>query len=154
MIPKKIRKILDSMDFIAVATCNLKMQTSAVYKFLLKVEDDTIYLVDFVKGKTWQNIRINPKISLSVMDRDDYINYQINGSAHSLIKGLIYKQLLEEFSKKQIDFYSRRIIEGIRRGRAHKNINAPFPRQLTILRIKVEEVVELGPAAEARRGER
>ena len=70
MLPKKIKELLENREFISVATCDFKGRPNAAPKFFLKFEHNFIYLVDYTIGMTWENLKVNPKASLSLMDPD------------------------------------------------------------------------------------
>ncbi|MDD5614477.1 MAG: pyridoxamine 5'-phosphate oxidase family protein, partial [Candidatus Omnitrophica bacterium] len=62
-------------------------------KFLLKHEKDSIYLVDYTKGRSYYNLERNSRISIPVMDFDTLVGYQINGQAAILEDGFEYRSL-------------------------------------------------------------
>ena len=57
MFTDELIKLLEKHEFISVATCDFKGRPNAVPKFLLKVEGDFIYLVDYTIGTTWKNLK-------------------------------------------------------------------------------------------------
>ena len=60
VIKKKALELLKHREFISVATCDFHGQPNAASKFILRIENDSIYLVDYIIGRTFQNLRINP----------------------------------------------------------------------------------------------
>ena len=148
LIPQKVKDILNSMDFISIATAGRKVAPCAAYKFILKVEENSIYLIDYAKARTWNNIKANPRASLAVIDTEMLIDYQLNGRIEIVREGDEYEKLKKELIKKQVGFSTRRVIAGVRRGRGYKKTEIPMARHVFILKMNVEEVVELGPAAE------
>jgi predicted pyridoxine 5'-phosphate oxidase superfamily flavin-nucleotide-binding protein len=151
MISKKIFELLQSREFINVATSDLKGQPNAAPKFFLKAEDKFIYLVDYIIGKTWENIKVNPHVSLSFMDTDSLIGYQINGSVQIINSGEEYEKILEELLERQIDLSTKRIIEGVTSGKVHKGFELGIPDKYVILKVKIEEAVEIGPSGILKR---
>jgi hypothetical protein len=147
----KIKGLLENREFVSVATCDFQGRPNAAPKFILKLEHNFVYLVDYTIGKTWENLKINPKASLSFMDSDTLTGYQINGAVEILESGPEYKGLLDEFRKKEIGLSAKRIVEGIYRGKTHGNFEAGFPEQFAIYKVKVEELVEIGPRGELKR---
>lgn len=57
VIPAKIIKLLEDAEWICVATRGYDGNPSAANKFLLKCYENLLYIVDFVRGKTWRNIK-------------------------------------------------------------------------------------------------
>ncbi len=91
MFKAKAIEFLKTREFVSVATADFEGNPNAAPKFLLKVEGDFIYLIDYIIGRTWENISINPKVSLSFMDPETLFGYQINGTVDIINKGKVYE---------------------------------------------------------------
>lgn len=151
MISKRINELLQSRGFISVATSDLNGQPNAAPKFLLKAENNFIYLMDYIIGKTWENIKINPRVSLSFMDADSLVGYQMNGPVEIIDSGPEYEEILEELLKREIDLSTKRIIEGVERGKIHGSFEVAIPDKFVLFKVKIEEVVEIGPSGTLKR---
>ena len=151
MIAKKINDLIRDYNFIAVATCDLEGSPNVAPKLFLKVENNHMYLIDYVIGKTFQNLVVNPKASLAVTDKDTLTGYQINGPVEILSEGDEYGKLVEEFQKKELSLTSRRIVEGILRGESHKSFEAAFPSKVVVFKVKISEAVEIRSSGELKR---
>jgi len=151
MLKTKALEFLGKKDFVSVATCDLDATPNAAPKFLLKIEDSYIYLVDYVIGKTCQNIKENPKVSLSFLDTETLTGYQVNGSVDILDKGNEYKKILDELLEKKIDLSAKRIIEGISTGKTHQTFELSISERIVVLKVKAQEVVEICPCGELKR---
>lgn len=151
MINKNVKELIESREFISVATCDLEARPNAAPKFLLKVEKDYIYLIDYIIGRTFKNLQINPLVSLSFIDSHTLIGYQVNGKVEIISSGAEYKDLLKELQNKQIDLSAKRVMDGVVRGKAHKAYEVASPEEFIILKIKMEEVVEMRPSGTLRR---
>ncbi len=144
MLSTKIAQFLKNREFISVATCDFKGRPNAAPKFLLKLEDNFIYLVDYTISRTWENLKVNPQASLSFIDPDTLVGYQINGSVKIIDKGPEYDKILIELREREIDLSTKRIVEGIYRGKGHESFEVTLPERFVVFKIKVEEVVEIG----------
>jgi predicted pyridoxine 5'-phosphate oxidase superfamily flavin-nucleotide-binding protein len=143
MINKNIIALIESKEFISVATCDLEAKPNAAPKFLLKVEANYIYLVDYIIGKTFGNLKINPRVSLSFFDNNTLMGYQINGKVQIVDSGPEYLAALNDLACKEIDLSITRIIDGVIKGQAHKAYEVAAPKQFVILKVKVEEIVQM-----------
>lgn len=153
MLSTKIAQFLKNREFISVATCDFKGRPNAAPKFILKFENNFIYLVDYTIGMTWENLNINPKASLSFMNSDTLVGYQINGAVEIIDQGPEYNSLLREFKKKQIDLSIKRIIEGVSRGKGHESFEVALPERFVVFKVKLKDVAEIGPRGELKREE-
>lgn len=151
MINKAIKTLIESREFISVASCDLDARPNAAPKFLLKVEASHIYLVDYVLGQTFRNLQANPRVSLSFLDNTTLMGYQINGNVEIIDSGQEYDSALKDLERKQIDLSATRIIDGVMKGKVHKAYEMAAAEQFVILKIKVEEIVQIHPTGLLRR---
>jgi len=143
MINKNIIALIESREFISVATCDLESRPNAAPKFLLKVEANHIYLVDYIIGKTFRNLKINPRVSLSFFDINTLMGYQVNGKVQIIDQGPEYQEALDDLARKEIDLSATRIIDGVIKGQPHKAYEVAASKQFVILKVKVEEIVQI-----------
>lgn len=139
----KIAKLLKSREFVSVATCDLEGRPNAAPKFILKLENNFIYLVDYIVGRTSRNLKINPRISISFMDNDTLMGYQLNGSVELISRGQEYDTLVKDLSQKELELSARRIIEGVTKGKSHEGFELNLSEKFVIFKVKVEEIVEI-----------
>ena len=151
MINKDIKALIESRGFISVASCDLEARPNAAPKFLLKVESSFIYLVDYIVGRTFNNLKVNPRVSLSFFDNNTLVGYQINGKVQIIDSGSEYLAALEDLQRKEIDLSATRIIEGVHKGQAHKAFEVAASKQFIVLKIKVEEIVQMHPSGSLQR---
>jgi predicted pyridoxine 5'-phosphate oxidase superfamily flavin-nucleotide-binding protein len=143
MINKNIKALIESREFISVASCDLEARPNAAPKFLLKVEASYIYLVDYIIGKTFRNLKVNPRVSLSFFDNDALVGYQLNGKVQIIDSGPEYSAALSDLQRKEIDLSTTRIIDGVIKGEVHKAYEVAASKQFIILKVKVEEIVQI-----------
>ena len=151
MINKEIKALIESREFISVASSDLDARPNAAPKFLLKVEASYIYLVDYIIGKTFRNLKENPRVSVSFFDNDTLVGYQINGQVKIIDSGPEYLAALNDLAHKEIDLSTTRIIDGVIKGQAHKAYEVAASGQFVILRIKAEEIVQMQPGGYLQR---
>ena len=151
MDSKDIKNLIAAKEFISVATCDLDGRPNAAPKFLLKVDGDCVYLVDYIIGRTFRNLSLNPRASLSFMDSNSLTGFQINGKVTLVESGKEYDDILKQMQQKQIDLSIKRVIEGVERGKGHKNFEMTIPEQFVIIKLKIEELVEMSPHGTLRR---
>ena len=151
MINKNIKALIESREFISVATCDLESRPNAAPKFLLKVESSHIYLVDYILGKTFRILKVNPRVSLSFFDNNTLVGYQLNGKVQIIDRGPEYLSALNDLARKEIDLSATRIIDGVIKGQAHKAYEVAASKQFIILKVEVEEIVQMQPGGSLQR---
>jgi general stress protein 26 len=149
----KLRQVLENREFISVATISPSGRPNAAPKFFLKIESKHIYLIDYTMGRTWENLKTNHHISLSVMDTGSLVGYQINGIASIIESGHEYEQIFKEVTLKEIDLSAKRIIEGVVKGQKHKNFELGIRDKFAILKVSIHEIIAIGTSGEIKREE-
>lgn len=151
LLTEYIINFLEKKEFLNVGTCDFSGRPNVAPKFLVKSENNIIYLVDSVFGRTLENLKINPRVSLSTVDMDHLIGYQINGVCQVIVRGVEYKKILKEMRTKQINFSVARLIEGLHREKKYKDFEVTLPEKVCIFKIKIEEIVSIGVTGKLER---
>ena len=151
MFTKEIVEFLEKNEFIVIGTCSDDMQPNVAPKFLLKVEGDCIFLGDYTIDRTWSNINFNPKVSLSSIDLDSLVGYQINGVVELVEEGDVYESLIDEFNTKKISLSTKRVIDGVHKEKPYKEFEMIFPERVIIYKIKAKEIIKIRPTGEVER---
>lgn len=152
MNKEKIVKLLKEREFISAASADSACRPNAAPKFILKIEGNAIYLVDYVIGTTYHNLKVNPRISLSFMDTDTLFGYQLNGPVEIIEVGAEYEKILREVEQRQLDLSTKRIIEGVTHGKVHEGFEVTISEKFVIFKVKIEEVVEISHKGTLKRG--
>jgi uncharacterized pyridoxamine 5'-phosphate oxidase family protein len=151
MLTKIVSELLKHREFVSVATCDLAGRPNAASKLILKVEGNHIYLVDYTFGKSYENLKINPRLSISFADTDNLKGYQINGSVELIEKGHIYESIAAELVQKEVSLSTDRIIKGVSSGKRHESYEVAIPEKFVIFKVRIEEAVELAYSGGVKR---
>jgi len=151
MLAGKINKLLSSREFVSVASCDFSGRPNVAPKFFLKMENKHIYIIDYVIGTTYKNVKMNPKVSISLMDVDNLTGYQMNGNVEIIDEGAELKKLLVEFQEKEVGLSTMRIIQAIDTGKTHQHFEITLPEQAIVFKVKIEEVVVISSNGQVSR---
>lgn len=151
MLTKRAYEFLKKRTFLNVATAMLDGKPNNVSKLILKTEDNFVYLVDYSIGRTYENIKANPRVSLSFFDVDNLVGYQINGPVELIEEGPIYDTIKAELTEKEISLATERIIKGVSSGHGHEKFELATPRHFVIFKVKIEEIAEVAYSGEVKR---
>lgn len=147
----EILGLLEKREFISVATCDFRGRPNAAPKFVLKADEERIYLVDYTIGTTYGNLRANPRASLSFLDPRTLTGYQLNGSVAIIDKGPVYRKMRAETVDKEIRLTAQHLIEDVRGSHKHDTYEVEITEKFVIFEIRVDEVVEIGTKGDVRR---
>jgi predicted pyridoxine 5'-phosphate oxidase superfamily flavin-nucleotide-binding protein len=151
LLTEEIYRFLEKKEFIDVGTCDFSGKPNVAPKFLVKVEGTNIYLADYVFGRTFINIKINPRVSLSTINLATLTGYQINGTARIIASGHEFERLMKEMQAKQVKFSASRLIEGLHKETMYKDFEVTLPEKACMFKIKIEEVAEIGRSGKVQR---
>jgi hypothetical protein len=102
-------------------------------------------LADFVLGKTYRNLKVNARASISTIDMDSLTGYQINGLVEIVEQGPQHRAILKDLSEREVKFATERVIATVVKGRRYKNFEVAFPEVFVILKMNVDEVTTIAP---------
>lgn len=134
---------LSSGKFVNLATCSLERMPNVAPKLIAKVDKNILYLVDYVIGRTYSNLKENPRVSLSFIDDRTLTGYQLNGTVDILERGEEFEKLAEEFHAIKTKYTVERIVFNLRTGEKASPLEFALPEQFVILKVKVIEIVEI-----------
>jgi len=143
--------ILKAREFVAVATANKGGKPNSAPKLLLKIDGKIVYFIDYSIGKTAENLKVNPEISLSFINIDSLVGYRLNGKAEIIEKGKIYDECLKELGEKEIELSVERIVKGVQNGKSHKEFELDIPERFLVYKVKIEEGCEISPRGVIKR---
>ena len=143
MLSKELIGLMEKKEFVSVATCDFKGRPNAAPKFVLKVESDRAYLVDYTIGTSWQNLKINPRIYMSLIDARTLKGYQINGSVRIIKRGKLYDKMRDEMTDKEVRLTTQRIIDEVRGHPTHETFEVLISEKFVIFEVRIDEVVEM-----------
>jgi nitroimidazol reductase NimA-like FMN-containing flavoprotein (pyridoxamine 5'-phosphate oxidase superfamily) len=149
MILEKIKALLKKRNFLSIATADKQGEPHAAPKFFFKIDDaGSLYLIDYAIAKTVDNLRINPRASMSFMDLDSLEGYRMSGPATLVEEGAEYEKILQEFDKKLIRLSADRLIEGMKSGKPNEHFELEIPSKVIIIKVKLEEIVRISRQGE------
>ena len=144
-IIEKALKVMKIREFISVATADKHGYPNAAPKLLLKIDGRIIYIVDYGIGRSYENLKVNPEMSFSLMDADSLFGYRLNGRVEIIEKGRIYTECLKELQKKELDLSVRRVVQGVHAGKSHKDFELGIPERVLLYKVHIKEGCEISP---------
>jgi predicted pyridoxine 5'-phosphate oxidase superfamily flavin-nucleotide-binding protein len=92
-ITEDMKRVAEAAGGWAVASANREGELNVVpIGFGKVISDDEILLVKIFEGKTWDNIRANPKVAVSIWDMRSLNGYQFKGNTTIETSGPIFDE--------------------------------------------------------------
>ena len=151
---KNALELIKAMEFVAVATADKEGKPNSAPKFFLKTDGKAIYLIDYSIGKTAENLKMNPGVSLSFIDLNSLFGYKLNGKAEIIRKGKVYNECLKELREKEIKLTTKRIIEEVHETKTYKTYETEISEHFLVYKITIEEGSEISPRGKIERENR
>ena len=143
-ITDKFAGLLEKREFVSVATSTLDGRPNTAPKFFFRAKGAFIYLIDYVIGRTIENLRKNPRVSVSFMDVETLEAYRLNGIAQCIEEGRLFNKVLEEWNKRLVKMATDRVVEAVQTGKRRGHYELEMTEKFVVLKIKVESVVKIG----------
>lgn len=151
MMLKIVTEIIRNRNFINVASCDAKGRPNGVSKLIVKIEGNTLVLVDYSIGRTYANLKSNPRVSVSFFDVERLKGYQINGPVEIVEEGAAYTEMASHLNAKEISLATERVIRGMTRGKPHEEYEMGKTKKFVFFKIRMDEIAEISYSGEIKR---
>jgi predicted pyridoxine 5'-phosphate oxidase superfamily flavin-nucleotide-binding protein len=98
-IPQEIQEFIKGkMAWVATASTD-GMPNSTPKGSVQVIDDSHLVFADLFSRKTRENLKVNTKVAVTVVDEKTYKGYQLKGVAELLTTGHIFEQVAEQLKK-------------------------------------------------------
>ena len=128
-----------------LATADKEGRPNSAPKLLLKIDGRLVYFIDYSIGKTVENLKVNPVVSMSFVEATSLLGYRLNGTVEIIDKGKVYDECLKELREKEIRLSAERIVKGVQASKPHKDFELGIPERFLVYKVKIKEGCEISP---------
>lgn len=105
-----------------------------------------VYLLDLYKQKTYENLKRNPRMSVTAVDEHRFRGYCLKGKAKLIPRKKLTPKDIAAWEEKITDRITRRMIKNIHEEKGHpRHPEALFPKPAYMIVMQIEEIVDLTP---------
>ncbi|MBN3040742.1 MAG: pyridoxamine 5'-phosphate oxidase family protein [Candidatus Omnitrophica bacterium] len=109
--------------------------------------DGDLLLFDLYCNRTYENLKNDPRISVTALSEKEFKGYTIQGKARIIPRSEVNDEIISEREKKIVQRISARLISSVKsdlKSRAHFEAELPaMPKYL--IEVSVDKVVDLSP---------
>ncbi len=149
ILTDEIIQFFQNQNFTIISTLGKEGSLHNACKGIIEIgKDGKIYLLDLYKGKTYENIRRDPNISVTAVDEHRFKGYCLKGKAEIMSADKLSFQAIAAWEVKITSRLTQRLLKNIREEKGHsrgRHLEALMPRPEYMIRIKVVEIVDLTP---------
>ena len=133
--------------FVIVSTIDKSGIPHTSCKGIVKMnQKGLVYLLDLYKGKTYENLKQNPNISITAVDEHGFIGYCLKGKARIIAGKNLKSQIIKAWEDKLTSRITRRVINNIQGQKGHPHhpeVLLPKPEYMIAMRVR--QIVDLTP---------
>ncbi|MCP4051263.1 MAG: pyridoxamine 5'-phosphate oxidase family protein [bacterium] len=146
-LSKEIEELLDSVAIALVATADPDSQPNISIKGIVDydVQEGIIYFLDLFSKNTRKNLKINPRVSLSVIDYDMFAGYQFIGTAEMLESGDLYDKYAASWEKEESNRFKDVLDWGFKRILSNHPATPHLPKPKYLVKVTINKIINLAP---------
>jgi general stress protein 26 len=143
----EIVRFLEKQSFTIVSSIDKDGSLHSACKGIVRINrNGTIYLLDLYKGRTFENLKRNPHISLTAVDEHKFKGYCLKGKAKIIAAEKLSPQIIKAWENKVTSRITQRIIKNITQEKSHpRHPEALMPKPEYMIEMEVNEIIDLTP---------
>lgn len=147
-IPAEIVDFLGAQGFVIVSSIDKAGFPHSSCKAIIKIDSaGRIFLMDVYHGKTCENIKRNPQISISAVDEHKFSGYCLKGKGQIMSDNNISQEIIKIWEDNITGRLAKRLLKNLSGDKGHlRHPEASLPHPKHIIVIEVEEIVDLAAA--------
>jgi nitroimidazol reductase NimA-like FMN-containing flavoprotein (pyridoxamine 5'-phosphate oxidase superfamily) len=118
-IPPRIKEFVDAQGIFVVGTIGKNQLANVSPRIFFRVDEASIYWIDFFEHKTFKNFQENPWVTISVYNKEDLTGYQFRGTVSLITEEPKKSQIRESIIKKTLDANSSAKVKKISEKEGH-----------------------------------
>jgi len=142
-----IIRFLHSQGFLIVSTVDKNGYPHSSCKGMVDIKPDgKIYLLDVYRGKTYENLRTNPFMSITAVNEHKFSGFCLKGRAQILNAADADPGIIKAWEDKVTGRLTQRLIKNLKEEKGHaSHPEAMLPQPKYLIVMDVEEIVDLTP---------
>jgi len=148
-LPKDIIDFFHAQGCVLVSTIDKAGFPHSSCKGLVKIgHQGEIYLMDVYHGRTSENLKRNPLISVSAFNEHKFVGYCLKGKAKVVPEGKISQEIIKSWEDKVTSRLTQRLLKNLHEEKGHlHHPEAKLPHPKYLILVKIEEIVNLAPVS-------
>lgn len=132
---------------MVVSTIDNKGFAHSSCKGIIKINrNGQLLLLDLYRGKTHDNLRHNPNITITAVDEHKFSGYCLKGKAKLLSEEKLHSKIITSWEERITTRITRRLLKNIRGEKGHsRHPEVLLPKPEYMIVVQVEEVIDLTP---------
>ena len=139
---------LEKQEHVIVSTLEPSGGIHCSVKGIVGIEKEgKVFLIDLYFGRTFQNLKRNPAITITSVDGHRFVGYALSGKARIVEREKIRDSIIAAWEERVIRRISQRMLRDIKEeSRAAHHPESMFPHPQYLIEIDVKKITDLAPA--------
>ncbi|RKY37738.1 MAG: hypothetical protein DRP78_00160 [Candidatus Omnitrophota bacterium] len=147
-IPDNVIYFLEKQGVVIVSTMDEKGNIHCSVKGIVGIEKQgRVFVVDLYLHKTFENLKQNPRVSITAVDEHKFEGYTMQGKGKVVLSEKIKGSLALNWEKRTIERISRRVLKSVQSGvKSKSHFEAELPAvPAYLIEIDAEKIIDLSP---------
>jgi len=146
-IPQEIIDFFETQGFAIVSTLDKNGFPHSSCKGVVRVsKQGIVYLMDVYQKDTFNNLKHDPRISITAIDEHKFKGYCLKGKAKVLMGKKITPLIQKAWDDKLTSRITRRLLRNIHEEKGHpRHPEIQLPRPEYLIAVGINEIVDLTP---------
>ncbi|MDP8216737.1 MAG: pyridoxamine 5'-phosphate oxidase family protein [Candidatus Kaelpia imicola] len=144
----KVVDFLERQSFVIVSTIDSDGRIHCSAKGIVGIhKDGSVFVIDLYRNKTYDNLKNDPRVSITQVDEHSFTGYTLQGKAKIVFKDQINDDQIKEWEKKVLKRISDRLVKSVQSEKASSmHHEAQLPEEPKyLIEIDVESIIDLSP---------
>lgn len=147
-VPDEVIQFFQNQGFVIVSTIDKNGRPHSSCKGIIKIsQEGRVYLLDVYLKDTYDNLRRNPKMSITAVDEHRFKGYCLKGKARPLGRGRFSPEIIKAWEERVTGRITHRLLKNIHEEKGHpSHPEALLPEPKYMVVMDVESIVDLTPS--------
>lgn len=142
-----IIQFFQNQGYVVVSTIDNKGFVHCSCKGIAKINrKGEIYLLDLYKGKTFENLKANPTVSITAVDEHRFLGYCLKGEAKIITEEEIGLEVMKAWEDRITSRLTHRLLKNMHEEKGHpRHPEVLLPEPEYMIAMEVREIIDLTP---------
>ncbi|MDP2921023.1 MAG: pyridoxamine 5'-phosphate oxidase family protein [Candidatus Omnitrophota bacterium] len=154
MIAPDIIEFFHKQRFTVITTIDEKGYPHNACKGIVDIDGGgRVYLLDLYTARTYENLKRDPRISITGIDEHKFLGYTMKGTAKITPKNKVSQKILKMWEDKINSRIAHRLLKNMQGEKGHSlHPEAMLPVPTYLIEVDVHEVIDLTPPHIKKKG--
>jgi len=147
-IPKDVVRFLTKHGVTIVSTLDEAGHIHCAVKEVVGIDvEGKIFLIDLFRNRTYKHIQMNPSVSITAVNEEEFKGYTLQGQAKIVAREDIQEHIVKIWEEKIVKRISDRMIKSVQKGvKSKSHFEAELPHKPKyLIEIDVDQIIDLSP---------